>query len=267
MSHKKLTIGIIGLGRFGTLAATVLGNDFNVLACDLNNEEKDVAARAAKIGIRLSSLPDVAGADIVVLATPISKTENLIKKIAPYLKDGALVMDTCSVKMLPCRWLKAGIKNKKIDIMGTHPMFGPVTSKFNLEKKTWNLAGLQIVLCPLRIGEGRLAKVKIFLEKLGLKVLEKTPAEHDKQNAYTLGLVHLLGRALVSAGAKEQEIFTPGYADLLKIIPHTASDNWQLFFDMHKLNPYAEKVRRKFYAACAGLEKKIINSNNRKNKK
>jgi prephenate dehydrogenase len=84
--------------------------------------------------------------------------------------------------------------------------------------------------------------------------------DHDKQNAKTLALVHFLGRALVASGVKEQQIFTPGYADLLKIIPHTASDNWQLFFDMNNFNPFAKKIREKFMRNCQDLDNKILNS-------
>lgn len=250
-----ITIGIIGLGRFGTLVASVLSKCAKVKAYHYKNNE-EIRQRAQLSGAELASLKETVESDIVILSVSMSKTEAIIKEIAPLVKKGALVLDTCSVKVYPCQWLEKHLP-EAVEIMGTHPMFGPVTTKFQLEKQEWYLQGLQIVLCPLRIEEKKLTRIKKFLSDLGLKVIITTPEEHDSQNAYTLGLVHFLGRALVASGVGEQEIFTPGYADLLKIIPHTASDNWQLFYDMHNLNPYAKKIRKKFMRACQSLDEKI----------
>jgi len=255
---KQKTIGIIGFGRFGSLAASILGKQATVFIY----QEKitlEIKKRVKKINAHLASLEELANCDYIIIAVPISKTELMIKKLAPIVKPGTLVMDACSVKTYPCQWLKKYLP-KDIETMGTHPMFGPVTTKFDFNAQTWVLADKQIVLCPLRISEKKLQEIKKFLEGLGLEVIITTPADHDKQNAKTLSLVHFLGRALVKAKIKEQKIFTPGYTDLLKIIPHTASDNWQLFFDMHNYNPFALDIRRKFISACKDLEEKIIKS-------
>lgn len=258
MKKLKQKICIIGLGRFGTLAAAILKPHFSVSAIDTNSYE--VVERAKKLKINLVSIGQLGDFDVVILSVPISQTEMMIKKIAPYLKKGSLLVDTCSVKTLPCQWMKKYLP-KSVEILGTHPMFGPVTSKFNLEKQSFQLEGLQIVLSPVRISGKKLEGIKTFLGKLRLKIIETTPENHDKQNAKTLSLVHFLGRALVASDITAQEIFTPGYADLLKIIPHTASDNWQLFFDMHNFNLFSEKVREAFLRNCDELEFKIARSN------
>lgn len=251
----KKTVSIIGFGRFGALTASVFSKRAEVLIYEshIKNEHK---LKAKKIGARLVSLKEAAQSDLIILAVPISETEKVIKQIAEFVKPGALVVDTCSVKVYPCQWLKKYLP-KNVLIMGTHPQFGPVTSKFNFEKKSYILKGLQIVLCPIRINATQLKAVKNFLSGLGLEIIVTTPEDHDKQNAYTLGLVHFVGRALLGAGAREQKIFTPGYTDLLSILPHTTSDNWQLFYDMHNYNPYAESVRLKFMEACESMDARI----------
>jgi len=250
-------ICIIGLGRFGTLAAVILKKYFSVSVIDTNSSEAIEKAKKLKLG--LVSIQQLGDFDVVLLTVPISETEKMIKKIAPWLKQGALFLDACSVKALPCRWMKKHLP-KEVEILGTHPMFGPVTSKFDLERQFFQLEGLQIVLCPVRISEKRLKSIRTFLEKLKLKIIETTPEKHDQQNAKTLALVHFLGRALVASDISEQEIFTPGYADLLKIIPHTASDNWQLFFDMHNFNIFSERMRETFLQNCDELDFKIAHS-------
>lgn len=256
---KDTTIGIIGFGRFGTLMASVLANQAKVLVSHYKSNQEDIN-KAKIIGAKLVEFKTAAKADVVILAVPIVNTQAVIKQVAKYAKAGALVLDTCSVKVDPCQWLKKHIKNKQVQIMGTHPMFGPVTTKFNLKKQTWQLKNLQIVLCPLRIEKKRLEKVKSFLIKLGLQVIITTPKNHDEQNAKTLSLVHFIGRTLNRAKIGPQEIFTPGYTDLLSILPHTNFDDWQLFYDMNNYNHYADRTRKSFIKAANEVEAKIIES-------
>ena len=254
MTVKK-TVAIIGFGRFGKLAASVFSGKALVKVYDSGFSEDDIA-KAKKINAEIVSLKEAAACNLIILAVPISQTEKVIKKIAPNVKSGALIVDTCSVKVYPADWLKKYLPENVL-IMGTHPQFGPVTTKFNFLKQAWKLKGLQIVLCPIRIDSRRLSMARKFLTSLGLEVIITTPEDHDRQNAYTLGLVHFVGRALLGAGAREQEIFTPGYTDLLSILPHTTSDNWQLFYDMHNYNPYASDVRAKFMTACELMDSRI----------
>lgn len=258
MKKNQLTISVIGLGRFGSLVTAIMSQVGEVMVYH-HKVTPEISAKAKHLGGELVDLQTAAGADCIILCVPISVTEKMIKEITPMMKKGALLVDTCSVKTLPCDWLKQHTP-KEIEIMGTHPMFGPVTSEFDFDQKIFCLNGLQIVLCPLRISKGKLIRIKKLLIKLGLDVIITTPADHDRQNAKTLSLVHFLGRGLSAAGVNEQSIYTPGYADLLKIYRHTTSDNWQLFYDMNNYNPYSEHVRQRMYEEFFGLEERIIKS-------
>lgn len=258
MNKKKKTIGIIGLGNFGLLLTSILKQGHKVKVYNYS-KDLEIGSKAQKIGAELVDWPEIHSCDVVIISTPISITKPLIKRVAPQLKKGALFLDVCSVKTYPCQWLKK-YAPRDIEIMGTHPMFGPATTKFDPEKKYWEIKGKQIVLCPLRIKKERQKRIEKFLKELGLEVIITTPRDHDRQNAKTLSLVHFLGRALGEAGVGEQKIYTPGYADVLKILPHTNRDNWQLFYDMNNFNPYARKVRRKFLKACLHMEERIIKS-------
>jgi prephenate dehydrogenase len=251
-----MIIGIIGFGRFGKLTASILRKHADVLVFSRKRTEEDFK-KAKKIGVKLVDFDVVAQSDIVIICTPISKTEAVIKKLAKLAKPGALVVDTCSVKVLPSEWLLRHLPDN-VQILATHPMFGPVTSGFDLGKGTWKLDGLQIVLCPLRIKKSDLKRIGKFLKGLKLDVIITTPEDHDRQNAATLSLVHYLGRALWETGLREQRIFTPGYADLLKIYRHTVSDSWELFYDMHNYNPFAREMRSRFVSALTEIESRIL---------
>jgi prephenate dehydrogenase len=146
-----------------------------------------------------------------------------------------VVMDVCSVKTLPCQWLNENFK-EPVEIMGTHPMFGPDSAKSGLK-------GKQIVLCPLRISSQKLNEIKNIFQKLELEVIETTPEDHDQQTAYSLALVHFLGRGLEKLDFDKINIKTYGFDIISQIRENVSNDSWQLFEDMQKLNPYSEEVR------------------------
>ena len=164
MPKSKCKIGIIGLGRFGTLVSCILSKHAEVRIYHYK-DNKEIRSRAKKVGAKLVDLETASKSDVVILAIPISKTEEMIKKISRLAQKNTLIIDTCSVKVLPCQWLKKHVK-APMQIMGTHPMFGPVTTKFNLEKKYWELEKKQIILCPLRIQKEKLEAIKRFLKRL-----------------------------------------------------------------------------------------------------
>ncbi|PLX20651.1 hypothetical protein C0584_05420 [Candidatus Parcubacteria bacterium] len=255
MKTKKKFL-IIGFGRFGKLSASIFKKYFEVQIFDNNITTEKIKA-AKIIGVNLINPKELNNADFIFLTVPISRTEETIKNISNKLKEGSLVMDACSVKTLPCKWLNKYLP-KNVQILGTHPMFGPNTSHYNLEKQSWDLKNMQIVLCPQRVEPKTYKQIKDVFMDLGLKIIETTPSNHDKQNARTLSFVHFLGRSLWDAGFREQEIYTPGYKDILRIFGHTTNDDWRLFFDMNKFNPYSTGVRENFLKSCSKIENRLL---------
>ena len=113
---NKKSISIIGLGNFGTLMASVLSKKFDVVVHHYKNTD-EIKRKAKLAGVRLVSLDEAAQSDIVLLTVPISKTEEMIKTISKKMNPGAILMDACSVKVLPCQWLKEH-SPKNIQIIG-----------------------------------------------------------------------------------------------------------------------------------------------------
>ncbi|MDF1498031.1 MAG: prephenate dehydrogenase/arogenate dehydrogenase family protein [Patescibacteria group bacterium] len=255
-----MTIGIIGFGNFGTLFASML-KKYGKIKVNHYKKNKEIIDKATMIDVEFSDLKTTAECDIVIIAVPISKTKDVIKNIAKFVKPDSIVMDVCSVKVYPCRWLKKYFPNN-INTIGSHPMFGPSTTNFNLQKQTWNINEHQIILCPVNISKCKIQILKNIFKDLGLKIIETSPQEHDRQNATALGLVHFLGRSLWDSGIRQQEIFTPGYKDLLKIYHHTTGDTWRLFYDMNNYNPYSKKTRQHFLKSCQKIENIIEENNN-----
>jgi prephenate dehydrogenase len=142
---------------------------------------------------------------------------------------------------------------ENVDILGTHPMFGPDSAADSLQ-------GRKIVLCRVRMGAERYEKVRSYLASRGLALIETSAAEHDRQIAVSLALTHFIGRSLAEMGTQPQVIDTEGYKRLLRILEVVENDTWQLFEDMNRFNPYACKTRQAFRDAMETIEQRLKSS-------
>ena len=238
-------IGIIGFGRFGKIASHYLAKDFDVFV----HTRADKAAEIGQTGARAASIEVVCKQDIVIPCVPISIFKDFLKDIAPLIKPDALIIDVCSVKEYPIRWMKE-ILPDTVSILATHPMFGPDSASDSLE-------GRKICLCKVKIAEKQYRKIRKYLSSKGLVVIEATAREHDEQIATSLALTHLIGRTLSESGATQLDIDTEGYKRLLHILEVVERDTWQLFTDMHHYNSYARKKRVEFMEVMQDISSRL----------
>ena len=238
-------IGLIGFGRFGKLIVKHLSNDFEFYVYNKSDKNREIKENNAIP----SSLKEACQNDIVILAVPISEMENTLKSIKNMLKKDSIVIDVCSVKEYPVRLMKT-ILPKHIQILATHPMFGPDTASDSLE-------GRKIVLCKVWIQYKTHSKIKRFLESRKLNVIETTPEQHDKEMAKSLVLTHFIGRALMDMKLFDVKMDTRSYRDLIRILDTVKNDTWQLFEDMNKYNKYSKKIREDFVKGVHKIDSKL----------
>ena len=244
-------IGIIGFGRFGELAARYLARDVKVVVFDSGAK----ADRIQAAGAQPAGLDETCRQEMVLLCVPISHMQTQLKTIAPLLKPGTVVIDVCSVKVNPVRWM-TDLLPADVEILPTHPMFGP-------DSAAETLAGAKIVLCRDRIRPENYARAAQWLRAQQLVVIEATPEEHDRQIAVTLALTHFLGRSLSAFGAEKLPIDTEGYKRLMHILEVVENDTWQLFQDMHQYNPFAREERGRFMDAMQQINERLDANNDR----
>jgi len=240
------SLGIIGSGAFGAFMAKHLVPHF---ALSLYDTSPGKAARLAKkLGAKSLDLRQLALSDIVVIAVPVQKIEGVLKQLAPMLKPGTLVLDVASVKLKPIRQMKR-ILPQSVDILGTHPLFGPQTGKNGIK-------GLNIVLCDVR-GK-RAACVGLFLrKKLGLTVHQATPEVHDRELAYVQGLTHMLMKVVVALDLPRFRFTTKTYDYLQQMIEMIRYDSDELFRAIARENPFSGEAKKRFFAAARQLEKNL----------
>lgn len=232
------TMGIIGFGAFGQLAARHLAPHCTVLAFDPGAVETPPDLTMVK----RVALAEAAACDVVVFATPVTKIKAAIIAARPYFQPGALVLDVASVKIMPAQLLLEEVP-PGIDIVGTHPLFGPQSARHGID-------GLKIAVCPLR-GE-RAGKVVRFLEdKLKLQAIVTTPDAHDREVATVQGLTHLIANVLVAMGPLPTSLTTRSYELILQSIEMVRYDSTDVFMAIEKINPYSAEVRRRFFELAA----------------
>ncbi len=241
-----MTIGVYGLGRFGSLWASILGEQYDVCAWNRSR-------RAVPAGVRLVSEQELAQADVIFLCVAIRAIPDVCARLASILKPGSLVIDTCSVKVFPVQTMM-DVLPASVHVVGTHPMFGP-------DSVGRDRSELPIVVSEGRGPDGLAAFWAEQFTKLGFSIRRMSADEHDREAARTQGITHLVGRILKELDLHDSEISTVGYRRIRQVMEQTCNDELELFLDLWRFNPHATEVLRAFEQAvdtmCGQLDRAI----------
>jgi chorismate mutase / prephenate dehydrogenase len=200
------------------------------------------------------SAEDVAASnDLVVVAVPIDVTIEVVKKIAPLVKKGACIVDVTSIKKPPLDAMLAHAP-EGVDVVGSHPMFGPHGVDFDRQK---------VVLCRGR-GDEAFARVKKLYETFGAETIEATAEEHDAQMALIQVLVHektmVLGSVLERLKAdlaRSLQFASPIYRTELAMIGRMFSQRAELYADILTVNPEAPRLSHVFEQEAAHFARAV----------
>ncbi len=139
----------------------------------------------------------VRGADLVVVCSPVETIHPLVVRIAPHLKEGALVTDVGSAKSLIVRYCHT-VMPKGRQFIGSHPMAG--SEKSGLAHASKDLfCGKTCFVTPLvDSGEQAVETIIKFWKDLDMEVASVSPERHDEIVAHISHLPHLLACVLCS---------------------------------------------------------------------
>jgi chorismate mutase/prephenate dehydrogenase len=186
--------------------------------------------------------------DLIVLATPLRATSEILKKLAQRVPRG-LIFDLGSLKT-PLRagldaLVKAGCRATSL-----HPMFGPDTEL---------LSGRHVIFIDLG-DQGALKEAQeLFAPTMAERVVMGLD-EHDRLIAYVLGLSHALNIAFFTALAESGEA-APRLAKLssttfdsqMDVASRVAHESPDLYFEIQSLNDYGQESLEALQAAVARL--------------
>ena len=200
MSAMFERVACIGIGLIGSSLARRLRRDRmarEIVACARRGETLD-KVRELNLADRVTLDPAaaVAGADLVVVATPLSAYAEIAGRIAPALRPGAIVTDVGSVKGAAIRDLAPALPGQVHFIPG-HPVAGtehsgPESGFPELFEGRW------CILTPLPgTDPGALDKLTRMWQAAGSKVVIMDPEHHDKVLAIVSHLPHLIAYTIV----------------------------------------------------------------------
>lgn len=229
------TVGLIGFGAFGRLTARHLQGH---VALRVFDPARTIRPDDSGMGLRAASLAEAATCDAVILAVPVDALPSLLVELRPHLRAGTLVIDVGSVKLGPAATMLA-LLPEDVDILGTHPLFGPQSARDGI-------AGLKIALCPLR-GAGAWPIGAFLRRVLKLDVVMTTPDAHDREVALAQGLTHLIAKILVQMEPLPRRMTTASFDLLMRATEMVRHDAPGVFLAIEQANPHARAVRDRFF--------------------
>ncbi len=240
-----------GYGGMGRLFARILKkNGFEVVIAGPTAEKGKKASKELGVPYEQDNKKAAKAADLVIITVPITRTEAVIKEVAPVMKPGSLLMDLTSVKKGPCEAM-AKAAPAGVAVLGCHPVFGPMTSSFK---------GQNFVLCPVRENKW-VQKFKDLLKKEGARVTVCTSEEHDKAMGVIQGMTHFM---LISAGITMSDLdfdvkgtkdfASPVYQLVIDLVGRILGQDPRLYGEIQLNNSETKVVRDAYLRAAKRLD-------------
>jgi prephenate dehydrogenase len=240
-------VGVYGLGRFGLFWSGMLAKRFPVIAASRTRKESLPAT------VTYGSFDDLFEADTIFLCVAISVLPNVLDRMAPHLSKRHTVIDTCSVKLYPVEQMLKRLP-ESCSLVATHPMFGPDSARERADL-------LPIITWPVRCSDETYSAWVDHFRSMRLRIIQKSPDDHDREAAYTQGVTHYVGRLLAQLELRPSEMATLGYQRLLQVMEQTCNDPVQLFQDLQRYNPYTREMRRRLAEARRTTEAMLPDEN------
>ncbi|CAK0753242.1 hypothetical protein CVIRNUC_002206 [Coccomyxa viridis] len=254
--RKQLSIGVVGFGTFGQfLAGRLVAAGHQVSA----TSRTDYAEKAAALGVSFfTDANDFCEEhpDVVILASSILSLDAVLSSLpVQRLRRSTLFVDVLSVKEFPKRLMLSSLP-PEVDILCTHPMFGPDSGK-----GSWQ--GLNFMYERVRIGtsnerQQRLKNLLQVFEGEGCRMVEMSCEDHDRIAASTQFMTHTVGRILGSMDLAPTAIDTRGFQSLLSLVDNTTHDSFDLYYGLFMYNANATEELQRLEHAFESVKKQLF---------
>ncbi len=198
MLNKLVVCGVGLIGGSFAQGLKAAGKVAEVVGLGRSRAPLDEACRLGVIDRIADDWADaLAGADLVLLATPVGQMEAVFAALAPHLQRGTVITDGGSTKSDVVAAARAGLDGKIGQFVPGHPIAG--AEKSGVAAARGDLyVDKRVVLTPLvENSAADLAMVQAAWEACGAKVSRLAPEDHDRVFAAVSHLPHLLAFALV----------------------------------------------------------------------
>lgn len=229
-----ITCGFIGFGLIGGSIARALKKnrtDVRILACDPNPETRRLAV-SQKTADAAYEAPCEAllECDFLFLCAPVSRNEENLRAVLPYLKEGAILTDVGSVKtpINDCV-RRLGLTDRFI---GGHPMAGSERVGYASSKASLLENAYYIMTPAPGVPQRSVDLFTALVRSTGAIPLLIGSEKHDYVTAAVSHLPHIIAASLVNLVRDHDEdgvmkaIAAGGFKDITRIAS-SSPDMWQ----------------------------------------
>ncbi|WP_320172435.1 prephenate dehydrogenase [Maridesulfovibrio sp.] len=178
------------------------------------------------------------GTDFVLLCVPVTVMDEVLTKVVPHMKKGAVLSDVGSVKGRPVQQMLRAYSGP---VVGTHPLFGPVIpTDFN---------PTVALVAERKEDHPALLAVKDFFERLDFGAFESSVDEHDKAMAMIQALNFSSTIAFLACSREIPNIkkfVTPSFRRRLESAQKMVTQDSDLFVTISDANQYSLEAIRLF---------------------
>ncbi|MBI4335693.1 MAG: prephenate dehydrogenase/arogenate dehydrogenase family protein [Candidatus Omnitrophica bacterium] len=174
------------------------------------------ALRRGAVDRGVMSIKDgVEGADLIILATPVSLIPAVAREVIIYAKKGALITDVGSTK----KWIVKEIEAMTSALfVGSHPMAGSERAGVESARADLLKGSPCIITRTAATDRAALAKITDFWRMLGAKVAVMSPGAHDRSVSFISHLPHIVAFGLAgSVPMGELKYAAEGFKDTTRV--------------------------------------------------
>ncbi|MCU1292418.1 MAG: prephenate dehydrogenase [Bryobacterales bacterium] len=219
--------------------------------------ETGIKVGAISRGVALEEA--AATADLIYLSQPIEAIVRTLSVLGPIARKDCLITDAGSTKTTIVETANRYVRMAQF--LGGHPMAGKESR--GAETADPDLfAGRPYVLTPTA-SAGDTGEFRQWLERIGARVIEMKPREHDETVAFTSHLPQLLSTALAATLANKEdghisEVFGPGLIDMTRLAL-SAPEVWMSVLRTNR--PAVNEALSAYAAMLAELQNKLNDDN------
>ena len=252
----KMNIGIIGgTDGLGKTLIYYFRDEFEVYITGRDHKKGRQVADELNVNY-IESNDELANmSDILVISVPIHHTCDVIREVAPFMKEGSVMIDVTSVKEGPTRTMGEVLADN-VEYIPAHPVFGPRTTRLDNQV---------IVLTADRKGKWY-DKVYNYLAGKNMRIIETSAEKHDFMMSIVQVLTHFSFISTASAIEKlrvdiseTEDYESPIYNLMIDMIARIVSQNPYLTYNIQSMNSNGPKIRNTFADAVMEL-RDVINS-------
>ena len=265
MKFKQL--GLVGCGLMGASFALALQDKALVDRVVGFSPSEGTRQKALQRGVihqaALSAAEAVQGADLVLLAVPVSHTATCLREIAAHLHKDCLLMDVGSTKGDVVAVARAALGDRLGCFLPAHPIAGKAQAGVDHAESTL-YQDRALILTPLAHNTpAQIAQATALWQAIGSRVHLMTPEAHDQTFAAVSHVPHLLAFAQMNGLLQQPEgeaflkLAGPGFRDFSRI---AAGDPavWRDILSANRAEVLAQLGQ--FQSALNELQKSIENN-------